>query len=1021
MAAPPDCPSIAAAWLKTFSECIASDSDSAHQVQRTTDCFHPHGYLHDILVFTWTNRTLVGHAKISDFLAAHLADAQLSELRLATEEHLTPYFMPMAGGGRVRVYLRDAGGAWAGALSVFMTLRDIRGHEESGPEEGVYGGHTIPWEDHERERRAKIEKDLYVLIFGGGQTGLNLGARFRQMNIPSIILERTERVGDVWRHRYPSLTLHSICTQHTLLYQSFPTNWPIFTSRDKLANWLESYAAAQDLIVWTSSTLLPTPTFITKSKSLDTHTAGCPKKKEILLRAQQNAWQAEEREAQERADIAAAELAAQEQEAQQRALAEAAELMRQPTPPPALRPTDGRPARLKRQKPRRFRQPEDDLPVPPPPAPVPPSRQPTPDPGEDVPRPRRWVQTTPNRFGVYKVYLWQPTHDPDKTITLANLCATEEFAEAAPKEKEEWYHPFDNPSQATFMQYFHLTPNKDSAAGTNTLLHDILDGPDALNMEELKATADRPRFSVERGNAILDKFTDTPPGQPPNGWRTGSVTINVPSTTIGDGPTGKSVMQYTVGGILYRPLMDIVEDVFRSSAFERMHTTPFLLRWDPKYNAARAVPASLDVEMDEFGLPPLPPSHQELHGEMYTAQRTFEAFSKLPPCEEEPVIASIMPYSDATHLASFGTALLWPLYIYFGNRSKYERAKPSANAGYHTAYFPSVPEDIKDKYKEHYSHAMPDNVMTHTKRELFHAVWELLIDDDFVDAWINGRVFECWDKLQRRLFPRIPMYGLDYPEKVLASTIRFLARYPCPRCYILKTDIPLTGTKHDLLRRQDLREDTAQRRWRVDNAREAIFTKGNAVDGDVVDCKLGEKSWAAIRHAFTKLMEAGADFNLFQIMVVDLLHEIELGIIKYILIHLIRLLYAMDKGKVAEFNLRFRLVPTFGRMTIRRFHRSVSELKKMAARDFEDILQCLLPIAEGLFEEHDALVQRLIFQLGYWHAYAKLRLHTTATLERFQDATEKLCTTKRCQISHHPTQDDAREMIREMIAPFSGS
>ncbi|KAJ7049309.1 dimethylaniline monooxygenase [Mycena amicta] len=273
MAAPPDCPSIAAAWLKTFSECIASDSDSAHQVQRTTDCFHPHGYLRDILVFTWTNRTLVGHAKISDFLAAHLADAQLSKLRLATEEHLTPYFMPMAGAvvsgftfetrvghGQGCVFLTPASGEWK-ALSVFMTLRDIRGHEESGPEEGVYGGHTIPWEDHERERRAKIEKDPYVLILGGGQTGLNLGARFRQMNIPSIILERTERVGDVWRDRYPSLTLHSIRTQHTLLYQSFPTNWPIFTSRDKLANWLESYAAAQDLVVWTSSTLLPTPTF----------------------------------------------------------------------------------------------------------------------------------------------------------------------------------------------------------------------------------------------------------------------------------------------------------------------------------------------------------------------------------------------------------------------------------------------------------------------------------------------------------------------------------------------------------------------------------------------------------------------------------------------------------------------------------------------------------------------------------------------------------------------------------------
>jgi hypothetical protein len=36
---------------------------------------------------------------------------------------------------------------------------------------------------------------------------------------------------------------------------------------------------------------------------------------------------------------------------------------------------------------------------------------------------------------------------------------------------------------------------------------------------------------------------------------------------------------------------------------------------------------------------------------------------------------------------------------------------------------------------------------------------------------------------------------------------------------------------------------------------------------------------------------------------------------------------------------RFRQVPTFGRDSIRRFSSNISELKKLAARDFEDILQ----------------------------------------------------------------------------------
>ena len=50
------------------------------------------------------------------------------------------------------------------------------------------------------------------------------------------------------------------------------------------------------------------------------------------------------------------------------------------------------------------------------------------------------------------------------------------------------------------------------------------------------------------------------------------------------------------------------------------------------------------------------------------------------------------------------------------------------------------------------------------------------------------------------------------------------------------------------------------------------------------------------------------------------------------------------KGKIKEIDEldtqnRFRQIPTFGRFTIRRFHNNVSEMKKLAARDFEDILQ----------------------------------------------------------------------------------
>lgn len=39
----------------------------------------------------------------------------------------------------------------------------------------------------------------------------------------------------------------------------------------------------------------------------------------------------------------------------------------------------------------------------------------------------------------------------------------------------------------------------------------------------------------------------------------------------------------------------------------------------------------------------------------------------------------------------------------------------------------------------------------------------------------------------------------------------------------------------------------------------------------------------------------------------------------------------------------YRLTPTFGRGTIRRFSNNASSMKKLAARDFEDFLQVTVP------------------------------------------------------------------------------
>jgi hypothetical protein len=46
--------------------------------------------------------------------------------------------------------------------------------------------------------------------------------------------------------------------------------------------------------------------------------------------------------------------------------------------------------------------------------------------------------------------------------------------------------------------------------------------------------------------------------------------------------------------------------------------------------------------------------------------------------------------SDETHLTSFGHAKVWPVYLFFGNESKYRRGKPSLHLCNHVAYLKKV-------------------------------------------------------------------------------------------------------------------------------------------------------------------------------------------------------------------------------------------------------------------------------------------------------------------------------------------
>ncbi|KAI0327780.1 FAD/NAD-P-binding domain-containing protein [Cubamyces sp. BRFM 1775] len=275
---------VASSWLAA----LASASHAA-DVSAFGGLFLPDGWLRDVLAFTWDLRSLQGRDTIEAYLSNALSDAQIAELQFDSNPHLQTEtsFIPQihaidvelaftfeCRNGHGRGYARllpDQDGTFR-AFTVMMMLSDLRGHEELAtlPLRDDLTG--IPGRDMQKEIAEwtrEVETQPHVLIVGGAQAGLQLAARFKAMKIPTLVIEQYPRIGDVWRKRYPTLTLHTIKKHHSLLYQPFPTNWPEYTPRDKLADWLEHYASIQDLMVWTSSELQPKPLYDAVSGTWD--------------------------------------------------------------------------------------------------------------------------------------------------------------------------------------------------------------------------------------------------------------------------------------------------------------------------------------------------------------------------------------------------------------------------------------------------------------------------------------------------------------------------------------------------------------------------------------------------------------------------------------------------------------------------------------------------------------------------------------------------------------------------------
>lgn len=229
----------------------------------------------DIVAFTWDFTSVYGPGDIAARLIETNTETRLRDLSPDTsrtptsrvvragEEVIEGFhrFETAVGHGTGIVRLREETDGRVLATTLLTTLQELEGFEERRgarrPHGTAYsrtfGGQN--WKDLREAERAYADRDPEVLIVGGGQAGLTMAARLRAIGVDALVIDAHERIGDVWRKRYHSLTLHNEAWVASLPYLEFPDTWPTYIPKDKLADWFEFYAEAMELNTWTSTRL----------------------------------------------------------------------------------------------------------------------------------------------------------------------------------------------------------------------------------------------------------------------------------------------------------------------------------------------------------------------------------------------------------------------------------------------------------------------------------------------------------------------------------------------------------------------------------------------------------------------------------------------------------------------------------------------------------------------------------------------------------------------------------------------
>lgn len=304
---------------------------------------------------------------------------------------------------------------------------------------------------------------------------------------------------------------------------------------------------------------------------------------------------------------------------------------------------------------------------------------------------RAVLVTETNSFGLFRIYDAgsTPVEDPEDQSGGASTIVSEPGVEAGISllSKGNPFHPYPNEAAWRIGEWYWNEGVQKSKKGFESLIKII--GSEDFRPEDLRCTN---WTAIDRELGGLDVHLSSHAGAEPSdheadldsqpwlpeeaGWMRRSITISVPfpRRSLHPGPR-----DYTVSDFYRRPLLSIIRDKLSNpSRCRSFRFEPYLLRW-------RRSPTA-----DDIGV----------YGELFYSEAFISAHHEIQNmaldvdvtggCTLPRRIVALMLWSDATHLTSFSDAKLWPLYIYFGNESKYQRCTPTANLCSHAAYFQTV-------------------------------------------------------------------------------------------------------------------------------------------------------------------------------------------------------------------------------------------------------------------------------------------------------------------------------------------